>query len=49
MSGLGIALIGAQNVLYVDAATFWPRRCSSSPIRVREVRTGKAIDAVVTP
>jgi len=49
MSGLGIALIGAQNVLYVDAATFLASALFLFPIRVREVRTGKAIDVLSTP
>lgn len=35
-SGLGIALIGAQNVLYVDAATFFISALCIFPIRVRE-------------
>ncbi|NJN70697.1 MAG: MFS transporter [Nitrospira sp.] len=36
LSGLGIALIGAQNVLYVDAATFFVSALCIFPIRVRE-------------
>jgi DHA3 family macrolide efflux protein-like MFS transporter len=36
VSGLGIALIGAQNVLYVDAATFFISALCIFPIRVRE-------------
>lgn len=35
-SGLGIALIGAQNVLYVDAATFLLSALCLLPIRMRE-------------
>ena len=34
-SGLGIALIGAQNVLYIDAATFFISALCLMPIRVR--------------
>lgn len=37
VSGLGIALIGAQNVLYVNAATFFLSVLCLLPIRVREV------------
>ena len=36
VSGLGIALIGAQNVLYVDAATFLLSAICLMPIRTRE-------------
>ncbi|MEQ1845667.1 MAG: MFS transporter, partial [Nitrospira sp.] len=36
VSGLGIALIGAQNVLYVDAATFFISALCLFPIRVHE-------------
>lgn len=36
VSGLGIALIGAQNVLYVDAATFLLSALCLFPIRVQE-------------
>ena len=36
LSGLGIALIGAQNVLLVDAATFFISALCILPIRVRE-------------
>ena len=36
VSGLGIALIGAQNVLYVDAATFLVSALCLMPIRTRE-------------
>lgn len=35
-SGIGIALIGAQNVLYVDAATFLLSALCLVPIRMRE-------------
>lgn len=35
-SGLGIALIGAQNVLYVDAATFFISALCLFPIRMSE-------------
>lgn len=38
VSGLGIALIGAQNVLYVDAATFVISVLCLIPIRLREPR-----------
>ena len=40
VSGLGIALIGAQNVLYVNAATFLISALCLMPIRVHENRTG---------
>ncbi len=36
VSGVGIALIGAQNVLYVDAATFLISALCLIPIRMRE-------------
>lgn len=36
VSGIGIALIGAQNVLYVDAATFLVSALCLMPIRTRE-------------
>jgi len=36
VSGLGIALIGAQNVLYVDAATFFVSALCLIPIRMHE-------------
>jgi MFS transporter, DHA3 family, macrolide efflux protein len=36
VSGIGIALIGAQNVLYVDAATFLLSALCLMPIRVQE-------------
>ena len=36
VSGLGIALIGAQNVLYVDAATFFISALCLFPIRMHE-------------
>lgn len=36
VSGVGIALIGAQNVLYVDAATFLLSALCLIPIRVQE-------------
>ena len=37
ISGLGIALIGAQNVLYVNAATFFVSALFLLPIRVRRL------------
>jgi MFS transporter, DHA3 family, macrolide efflux protein len=37
VSGLGIALIGAQNVLYVNAATFFVSALFLLPIRVRRL------------
>ena len=49
MSGLGIALIGAQNVLYVDAATFLVSALFLLPIRVRDSRTVKGINVLATP
>ena len=36
VSGIGIALIGAQNVLYVDAATFFVSALCLMPIRTQE-------------
>lgn len=36
VSGLGIALIGAQNVLYADAATFFISALCLFPIRIHE-------------
>src|SRR6478672_13074966 len=36
VSGIGIALIGAQNVLYVDAATFFVSALCLMPIRTAE-------------
>jgi len=39
LSGLGIALIGAQNVLYVDSATFLISALCLMPIRMREPLT----------
>jgi len=36
VSGIGIALIGAQNVLYVDAATFLASALCLMPIRTQE-------------
>jgi DHA3 family macrolide efflux protein-like MFS transporter len=38
ISGIGIALIGAQNVLYVNAATFFISALCLMPIRIRESR-----------
>lgn len=49
MSGLGIALIGAQNVLYVDAATFFVSALFLFPIRVRETKSVKGLDVLGTP
>lgn len=49
VSGLGIALIGSQNVLYVDAATFLISALCLIPIRVRTPRTeGGASEPVET-
>jgi len=39
MSGLGIALVGAQNVLYVDAFTFLVSALCLMPLRMRESLT----------
>ncbi|MBX3237498.1 MAG: MFS transporter [Nitrospiraceae bacterium] len=49
VSGLGIALIGAQNVLYVDAATFLVSAICLMPIHVRDNRTVKGLEALSTP
>ena len=40
ISGLGIALIGAQNVLYVNAATFLVSALCLMPIRMRGAQAG---------
>ncbi|BCA56179.1 putative Permease, MFS family [Nitrospira sp. KM1] len=37
VSGAGIAMVGAQNVLYIDAATFFISALCLMPIMVREV------------
>jgi DHA3 family macrolide efflux protein-like MFS transporter len=47
LSGLGIALIGAQNVLYFDAATFFISALCIIPISVRDNRV--ALQALSTP
>jgi hypothetical protein len=39
ISGIGIALMGAQNVLYVDAATFFLSALCLIPIRINEPQT----------
>ena len=49
MSGLGIALIGAQNVLYVNAGTFFVSALFLLPIRVRHTRVSGDLKAVSTP
>ncbi len=49
MSGLGIALIGAQNVLYVNAGTFFVSALFLLPIRVRHTRVLGDLKAVSTP
>jgi MFS family permease len=49
MSGLGIALIGAQNVLYVNAGTFFVSALFLLPIRVRHTRALGDLKAVSTP
>ncbi|GMV49953.1 MFS transporter [Nitrospirales bacterium NOB] len=49
ISGLGIALIGAQNVLYVDAATFFVSALCLLPIHVRDTRKVKGMEALSTP
>ncbi len=46
ISGLGIALIGAQNVLYVDSGTFLFATLCLLPIRVREVH--RAVQAATS-
>lgn len=38
LSGIGIALIGVQNVLYVNALTFFISVICLLPIRIREIR-----------
>jgi len=42
VSGIGIALIGSQNVLYADAATFFISALCLLPIRIRPVQGGLA-------
>ncbi len=49
ISGLGIALIGAQNVLYVNAGTFFVSALFLLPIRVRHTRVLGDLKAVSTP
>ncbi|MBA2486866.1 MAG: MFS transporter [Nitrospira sp.] len=49
MSGLGIALIGAQNVLYVNAATFFVSALFLLPVRVRDSRALRELNALSTP
>ena len=49
MSGLGIALIGAQNVLYVNAGTFFVSALFLLPICVRHTRVSGDLKAVSTP
>ncbi len=49
MSGLGIALIGAQNVLYVNAATFLVSALFLLPIRVRDSRALRDLNALSRP
>ncbi len=44
VSGLGIALIGAQNVLYVDAATFFFSALCLFPIQVHETLQRSRVD-----
>jgi MFS transporter, DHA3 family, macrolide efflux protein len=48
ISGIGIALIGAQNVLYVNAATFFISALFLAPIRLRRtsVREGAGTETV---
>jgi MFS transporter, DHA3 family, macrolide efflux protein len=41
ISGIGIALIGAQNVLYVNAVTFFISALCLIPIRLRESRASE--------
>jgi MFS family permease len=43
ISGVGIALIGAQNVLYVDAATFLASALCLVPIRMIETLDGASL------
>lgn len=42
VSGIGIALIGSQNVLYADAATFLISALCLLPIRIRPMQGGPA-------
>ncbi|HEX2055805.1 MAG TPA: MFS transporter [Nitrospiraceae bacterium] len=49
LSGLGIALVGAQNVLYFDAATFFISALCIIPISVRDNRVVKGLQALSTP
>jgi MFS family permease len=49
MSGLGIALIGAQNVLYVNAGTFFVSALFLFPIRMRDRRVVNGLSVLSTP
>jgi MFS family permease len=49
LSGLGIALMGAQNVLFFDAATFFISALCIIPISVRDNRVVKGLQALSTP
>jgi MFS transporter, DHA3 family, macrolide efflux protein len=42
LSGIGIALIGSQNVLYVDAATFFVSALCLMGVRLRPIEAGAA-------
>lgn len=42
LSGIGIALIGSQNVLYVDAATFFVSALCLMGVRLRPIEPGAA-------
>jgi MFS transporter, DHA3 family, macrolide efflux protein len=48
VSGLGIALIGAQNVLYADAATFFISALCLFPIRMRETLDWRTVSKGLT-
>ncbi|MET0516300.1 MAG: MFS transporter [Nitrospiraceae bacterium] len=49
MSGVGIALVGAQNVLYADAATFLVSALCIIPVTVRDRAAAKGLQVLSTP
>jgi MFS family permease len=49
ISGLGIALIGAEHVLYVNAATFFVSALCLMPIRMPEERLNNQVSAQTAP
>jgi MFS family permease len=49
ISGVGIALVGAQNVLYADAATFFVSALCIMPITVRDRVVAKGLQVLSRP